>query len=75
MTEALQNLLSDKILPNTHYDIDFEWTGYLGIGRQRKIELSSPLPNVHLAVRMGGMGVAIGSYVGQQVAQSALDHF
>lgn len=75
VTEALQNLLSDKILPNTHYDIDFEWTGYLGIGRQRKIELSSPLPNVHLAVRMGGMGVAIGSYVGQQVAQSALDHF
>jgi gamma-glutamylputrescine oxidase len=65
---ALKQLLTDVILPNQAFEIDTWWSGILGIGSQKKPIIERVSPNVIVAVRMGGMGVAIGSLVGEEAA-------
>lgn len=65
---ALERLLSEVILPNQHYDIEQRWSGILGVGQQKK-PIVKPISNrVYCAVRLGGMGVAIGSQIGKDLA-------
>jgi gamma-glutamylputrescine oxidase len=65
---ALKQLLTEVILPDTPFEIDTWWSGILGIGNQKKPIIERVSPNVVVAVRMGGMGVAIGSLVGEEAA-------
>jgi gamma-glutamylputrescine oxidase len=67
--DALHDLLQNVILPKQKIEIEHVWSGILGLGTVKKpiIELISP--NVGVAVRMGGMGVAIGSLVGEEGAK------
>ncbi len=65
---ALQNLLKEVILPNHKTEIDMWWSGILGVGEQKKPIIKFISPNVMVAVRLGGMGVAIGSLVGEEAA-------
>lgn len=70
---ALENLLKNVILPNTNVEIDQRWSGILGVGSQKK-PIVKPVDNrVFCAVRLGGMGVAIGSQVGIDLANLAFD--
>ncbi len=64
----LEELLKNMILPNTKYDIDMRWSGIMGVGPQKKSIVKAVSKNVFCAVRMGGMGIAIGSLVGEEVA-------
>jgi glycine/D-amino acid oxidase-like deaminating enzyme len=67
---ALRELLEKVILPKQkNIEIAHTWSGIMGLGEVKKpiIELLSP--NVGVAVRMGGMGVAIGSLVGEEGAK------
>jgi glycine/D-amino acid oxidase-like deaminating enzyme len=51
--------------------IEYDWTGLLGVGAARMpIVRTAPevAPGVIVAVRMGGMGVAIGTAVGKAAA-------
>jgi glycine/D-amino acid oxidase-like deaminating enzyme len=65
----IQNYLTDflkqKILPNQHHEIDQRWTGIMGIGDEKMPIIQSVSKNIVCAVRMGGMGVSIGSLVGK----------
>lgn len=65
---ALENLLQEVILPDQQVDIDQRWSGILGVGNQKKPIVKSVENRVHCAVRLGGMGVAIGSSVGKELA-------
>jgi gamma-glutamylputrescine oxidase len=65
---ALKNLLNEVILPHKKVEIDMWWSGILGIGKVKKPIIKHVSPNVVVAVRMGGMGVAIGSLVGEEAA-------
>jgi len=65
---ALQNLLKEVILPNQKTEVDMWWSGILGVGQQKKPIIKFISPNVLVAVRLGGMGVAIGSLVGEEAA-------
>ena len=71
-TDLIQNtliqLLREVILPEKAFEIDMSWSGILGIGSQKKPIIERVSPNVVVAVRMGGMGVAIGSLVGEEAA-------
>jgi gamma-glutamylputrescine oxidase len=40
----------------------------MGIGSHKSYILKSVHPHVHVGVRMGGMGVALGSLVGVELA-------
>lgn len=53
--------------------VSHRWTGWLGVGEDRSPLLGSPKKGLHYAVRMGGMGVAIGCGIGQRLADALGD--
>ncbi|MBK8846686.1 MAG: FAD-binding oxidoreductase [Bacteroidetes bacterium] len=69
----LEELLNTVILPNTTYEVDMRWSGIMGLGSTKQSIVKLLQPNVYCAVRMGGMGVAIGSIIGLEAAQMILD--
>jgi gamma-glutamylputrescine oxidase len=66
--DRLETLLKTMILPGVNYKIDMRWSGIMGVGPAKKSIVKAVSKNVFCAVRMGGMGVAIGSLVGEEVA-------
>ncbi len=64
----LESLLNEVILPNTPYGIDRRWSGIMGTGPQKNPIVKQISNHVYCGVRLGGMGVAIGSSVGRQLA-------
>ena len=65
----LEEILKTTILPNTHFEIDHRWSGIMGVGNQKKAIVKQLSDNVFCGVRLGGMGVAIGSLVGKELAE------
>ncbi len=66
----LEKLLKTVILPDKPFEIDRRWSGIMGIGRQKKPIIKSISSNVFCGVRLGGMGIAIGSKVGEDLANT-----
>ncbi len=64
----LDQLLKEVILPGQKFEIDGRWTGIMGVGSEKKPIIKFVSKNVLAAVRMGGMGIAIGSWVGEKAA-------
>ncbi|MEY2905031.1 MAG: hypothetical protein RJA52_1047 [Bacteroidota bacterium] len=73
ITKALEEFLVNKILMNDRVEVEYWWSGILGIGNEKKPIIRKLNKNLVLAVRMGGMGVAIGSMVGNEAAQLLID--
>ncbi|AVR44738.1 FAD-dependent oxidoreductase [Christiangramia fulva] len=75
LTNLIQNrlkeLLKNTILPNTNFEIEQSWSGIMGVGEQKKPILKKLSQNVYCGVRLGGMGIAIGSQVGTDLADLA----
>lgn len=68
--EALERLLREVILPGVDYRIARRWSGIVAFGKDSKEPLVfRTRDRVGVAVRMGGMGVAIGI----RVARRAVD--
>ncbi len=71
-TEIIQNKLEDllktTILPNINFEIDYSWSGIMGVGQQKKAIVKQISNHVYCGVRLGGMGVAIGSLIGKELA-------
>lgn len=61
----LEKLLRTIILPSNKFKIEQRWCGIMGVGDEKKPIIKRISPNIVCAVRMGGMGVAIGSLVGK----------
>lgn len=70
--DSLESILKEQILPNTKYKIEHRWSGIMGVGSEKKPIIKHVSPNVVCAVRMGGMGVAIGSLVGEMAVNEML---
>lgn len=66
---SLEKLLRTVILPDTEVVIDLRWTGIMGVGKEKKPIVRKIKHNCVAAVRMGGMGIAIGSLVGDLAAK------
>lgn len=66
--EQLKMLLKTVILPDTPFEIDQRWSGIMGIGHQKTPIIKQLSDNVFCGVRLGGMGIAIGSAVGEALA-------
>ncbi len=71
-TEKIQNrleqLLKEVILPNHDFEIAHRWSGIMGIGNSKNPIVTQLSENVYCGVRLGGMGVAIGSIIGTELA-------
>jgi len=66
--KKLEQLLNDVILPNQTFEIEHRWSGIMGVGNHKKPIVEQLSNNVYCGVRLGGMGVAIGSLIGKELA-------
>jgi glycine/D-amino acid oxidase-like deaminating enzyme len=66
--DRLEKMLQEVILPNYDYKIALRWSGIMGMGAHKKPIVTALSNNVFCGVRLGGMGVAIGSLIGQELA-------
>ncbi len=58
-----------KILPHVENNIvDYSWAGIMGVGKIKKPIIKKVSNHIYCAVRMGGMGVALGSSTGVEMA-------
>lgn len=67
--QALVDLLQNVICPGQPVEIDTWWAGILGLGPVKKPIIEKVSPHVAVSVRLSGMGVAIGTLVGQEGAE------
>lgn len=72
LTDLIQNklesVLKTVILPNQSFEIDQRWSGIMGIGKHKKPIVRAVSDNIFCGVKLGGMGVAIGSSIGERLA-------
>lgn len=66
---ALVRFLQEVICPNQEVPVERWWTGIMGLGPVKKPVVELVSPHVAVAVRLSGMGVAIGTLVGQEGAE------
>lgn len=72
---VIQQYLTDileEIHPGAAGHIDHWWSGILGIGTTKYPICTWVENDILVGVRLGGMGVAIGSYLGEQLANTIL---
>ncbi|MCU0445008.1 MAG: FAD-binding oxidoreductase [Microscillaceae bacterium] len=65
----LQQKLQEIILPNQSFEIDQTWAGIMAFTPNHEPIVRLHSPQVALGVALNGMGVAIGSLVGAEVAE------
>lgn len=64
----LEDLLKNTILPGVAFEIDHRWSGIMGMGETKKPIVKQLTNHVFCGVQLGGMGIAIGSLVGKDLA-------
>ena len=67
-SHKLEELLKTIILPNTAFEITHRWSGIMGVGNQKTPIVKQLSENSYCGIRLGGMGVALGSLVGKELA-------
>ncbi|HEX6181966.1 MAG TPA: FAD-dependent oxidoreductase [Chitinophagaceae bacterium] len=68
LQQELEKLLREVIIPNEkNYNIDYRWSGIMGMGKTKMPIVKELQPNVFCAVAMGGIGVAMAPVVAKVV--------
>lgn len=65
----LDELLREVILPDNSFQIEHRWAGIMGVGNSKKPIVKHISEGVSCAVRLGGMGVALGTSIGKSSAE------
>lgn len=71
--DKLEYLLKTVILPDQQVKIDYRWSGIMGFGDELEPIIKKASNGVYLAARCNGMGVALGSLTGKEVADLVLE--
>jgi glycine/D-amino acid oxidase-like deaminating enzyme len=74
-TEVMNKLradLKDLIIPDTPFEIEQTWSGIMAFGENKQPILKKHSSRVFMGLRLGGMGVAIGSQLGLQLSEMML---
>lgn len=69
----LLSVLKNDLLPNHEFEIDQQWSGIMAFGNVKKPILKWVNPNTYVAVRLGGMGMALGSELGEIISNEILE--
>lgn len=69
--DKLESILRNMILPNHPVKIERRWSGIMGVGKQKSPIVKQVSDSIFCGVRLGGMGVALGSLVGKELAELA----
>lgn len=70
--DYLKTLIDDHILNGLAYTIEHSWSGILGVGDTKMPIVKEISEDTFVAIRMGGMGVAVGSFIGKATAGMVL---
>ena len=73
--EKLKQMLDEIIIPNEVYTIEHVWSGIMAFGENKNPIVKQVASNIFCAVRLGGMGVAIGSLVGKEAVELMNESF
>lgn len=65
----LERILREVILPDQDFEVEQRWSGIMGVGKSKEIILQTIGNRAVCAVRLGGMGIAIGSILGKEAAE------
>ncbi|OOG68640.1 FAD-binding oxidoreductase [Algoriphagus sp. A40] len=65
----LQNLAKEVIFPGRKLEWEMEWTGIMAFGPKKSPLIQTIGKRTAVAVRLGGMGVAIGWQVGKELSR------
>lgn len=72
LTDSIQReiiaFIDQYIAPSGTYTLDYRWSGIMGLGPDKSTLVKKMSDHLFVGVRMGGMGVAIGSLVGKELA-------
>lgn len=72
LLEVLNQHLEEVILPGAKPKIDMAWSGIMAFGAVKQPLVGQLQEGVWGGFRLGGMGVAIGSAIGEQLAEMVL---
>lgn len=64
----LERMVHELIIPGRKTTIAYRWSGIMGVGETKKPIVEKVGRHTAAGVRMGGMGVAIGSLIGEELA-------
>ncbi|QCR23358.1 FAD-binding oxidoreductase [Pontibacter sp. SGAir0037] len=67
--QKLEKLLQEVILPDTPFEVEHRWSGIMGMGNEKTTLVQPVSEKISCAIRLSGMGVAIGSLVGEEGAE------
>lgn len=67
--EKLECYLSEIIAPGKKYQITDRWTGIMGFGKEKLPEVKRISQRISIGVKLNGMGVALGSKIGHELAR------
>jgi gamma-glutamylputrescine oxidase len=70
--QKLEYLLKEVILPDTPFEVEHRWSGIMGFGSEKTTLVQQVSERVSCSIRLSGMGVAIGSLVGEEGAELVL---
>jgi glycine/D-amino acid oxidase-like deaminating enzyme len=70
--QSLMDFIQQKIHTYSPVELDLAWSGILGVGEDERPVVKQVSSNVYLGARLGGIGVAIGSLIGEELAQLML---
>ena len=70
----LEELLQTMILPKQEFTVDQRWSGIMGLGKTKTTIIKKLSDHLFCAVRMGGMGIAIGTLVGEEAAELLVEN-
>ncbi|RAV29349.1 NAD(P)/FAD-dependent oxidoreductase [Sinomicrobium soli] len=69
--DRLEYLLKTVILPGVPYETEQRWSGIMGMGKQKIPIVKKLSDNVCCGVRLGGIGISIGTWTGRELAALA----
>lgn len=67
--EHLHNFLYKQLGVSEDVKFDYRWSGILAVGKEKKPIIRQSSERQFVGIRMGGMGVAISSVVGKELAE------
>jgi glycine/D-amino acid oxidase-like deaminating enzyme len=70
--QYLEKQLREVILPQCTFEVEQRWAGIIGLGEKKTPLIEKLSDRIYAGVRLGGMGVALGSLVGKELSALAV---
>ncbi|MBJ7427732.1 MAG: FAD-binding oxidoreductase, partial [Bacteroidia bacterium] len=72
--DKLIGYLQNLILPSIDFEIDKQWSGIMAFGNDKSPIVTQINNHIYIGARLNGMGVALGSNIGKQLADMMLNY-